>query len=371
MAHNYTAIHQNEEIDLDETDSLLFFLFYAISLLLTSLLFIWHTYKVISDLCTKNRISVSHRRLPPPLTPQYKSINLFAHLFLFLSMTYLLVCTVQMSDSNYEDCIITTYFWTYPWLLSKACMYGVFLLRLDMVYAHSAYGYSKFFLYGIIALVFISSTTLGTILIFSIDESLFLTDSDEFPNPCFVYYPFWGYTLFLIYDFIANILCLILFIIPLYRATKSMKKEFVSPSHSKTRRKLIYVGIKCMILTTTCVLTTVITLSLLSTGYVGWMCAVDVAVNCVCVLLMTPYYPDNEYYERLCFICLYKCPEKYRNGKYKATPISYVSTTRVGKMDKDQDSASIADDDDKAECKGLTDVNEGQAGQSNTEKDVE
>ena len=255
-----------------------------------------------------------------------------------------------MSDWNYEDCVITTYIWTYAWLLSKACMYAVFLMRLDMVYANSAYGYNKLFIYCIIVLVIITSTTLSTILVSSMNEAEFLTDSDQFPNPCFVYLPAWGYTSFLIYDFIANIFCLILFLIPLYRASKAVDKAVASPSHSKTRRKMIYIGIKCMILTATCVATTVLTLSMLSIGYIGWMCAVDVAVNCVCVLLMTPYYEDRYYYERLCYVCLYKCPDEYRKSKGKAK--TQTSRSRVQTIDPEDEPQDVGPKG--SESKGLT-----------------
>merc|ERR1712228_758806 len=78
----------------------------------------------------------------------------------------------------------------------------------------------------------------------------------------------------------------------------------------------IYVGIKLLIVTAVCVFTTVLTLSLLSSGHVGYMCAVDVIVNSVCVYLVTAYYPDHVYYERFCYLCLLCCPIKYRsNGK--------------------------------------------------------
>lgn len=83
----------------------------------------------------------------------------------------------------------------------------------------------------------------------------------------------------------------------------------------KASDRMIYVGVKMMIVTAVCVFTTVLTLSLLTSGYVGYMCAVDVVVNCVCLAMMTGYYPDFKYYERLCFLCLLCCPKRYRNKK--------------------------------------------------------
>merc|ERR1712087_893499 len=87
----------------------------------------------------------------------------------------------------------------------------------------------------------------------------------------------------------------------------------------KASDRMIYVGVKLMIVTSVCVTTTVLTLSLLTSGLVGYMCAVDVVVNCVCLALMTGYYPDPEYYERLCFACLLCCPVRYRNKRMLQT----------------------------------------------------
>merc|ERR1712228_77082 len=84
----------------------------------------------------------------------------------------------------------------------------------------------------------------------------------------------------------------------------------------------IYVGIKLLIVTAVCVFTTVLTLSLLSSGHVGYMCAVDVIVNSVCVYLVTAYYPDHLYYERLCYLCLLFCPVKYRSNDKKGQVVN-------------------------------------------------
>eukprot|EP01084_Bolivina_argentea_P146950 257184_1 len=294
-----------------ETDSWLYFLFYAIATVLSLIILIFHTIHFCSDLYSKDRKALSHRRQKPSLTFKYKTINYLSNICIFLIFFFLLVCTIQMTDSNYKQCVITTYFWTYPWVISRAILYCIFFLRLDMVYAQSAYGYNKYFLYGLMISVCIISFTLGTILIFHMDESLFLTDHDSLPNPCFVYYPNWGYASFLVYDFTTNILSLILFIIPLRKAIKAMANSD-SFNAKRPSYKMIYIGIKLTIISTTCVSTTIFALSLASSGYLGYMLCVDHVVNCTCVALMTPYYPDHLYYQRLCCLCLLCCPKKYR-----------------------------------------------------------
>ena len=194
-------------------------------------------------------------------------------------------------------------------------MYCIFLIRLDIVYSNSAYGYPRYFIYSAMIFVVIASITLSSILISSIDESLFLTDNDGIPDPCFVFYPPWGYFSFLVYDFAANFMCLILFIVPLIRVIRSVRGN---AKNNKASDAMIYVGIKLLVITAVCVFTTVLTLSLLTSGHAGYMAAVDVFVNSVCVCLATAYYPDHVYYERLCYLCLCCCPVKYRSkGKRK------------------------------------------------------
>lgn len=322
-----------------ELDSFLYFIFYAVALLITLALFIWHSVNVFSDLCTKSRKSLKHCRRPPPLTAKYKLSSILSYCSILLYTIYLAVCTAQMTHSTQSQCLITTYLWTFPWLLSKATMYCTFLLRLDMIYSQSVYGYNRHFIHFLMALVVVCSCSLSSLLIsnFSIQNALFLLDDDSLPNPCFVYFPSWGYTSFLVYDFVANSVCLVLFIVPIVRATsyirskpglpamttstttsnsiKSMNsiKSSNSLRSSPTRRsrrpsdRMIYVGIKLLMITAVCVCTTVLTLSLLATGYFGYLCAVDVVVNCVCVMMMTAYYPDNKYYERGCGLCLFLC----------------------------------------------------------------
>merc|ERR1719433_2275835 len=105
---------------------------------------------------------------------------------------------------------------------------------------------------------------------------------------------------------------------------------------------MIYVGVKMMIVTSVCVFTTVLTLSLLTSGYVGYMCAVDVVVNCVCLVLMTGYYPDFIYYERLCCLCLRCCPKRYRKKKALMTRANTFSM-----INSKSTTAAISKDDGK------------------------
>eukprot|EP01084_Bolivina_argentea_P095737 172099_1 len=333
----------------DEIDSLLYFLFYAVAMVLTLVIFTIHSYNIISDLCSKNRSSVNHRSIKPKLTLKYKATNYLTHLCIFLYLTYLIVCTIQMTNSNYKQCVITTYLWTYPWLLSKATMYCILLLRLDIVYSSSVYGYNKYFLYSLMLFVVIASISLSSLLIskLSMDEALFLTDNDQLPNPCFVYYPYWGYTSFLVYDFTANTVCLILFIVPLTRAVRSIRKNNSGNYSKKTSYKMIYVGVKLLIVTAVCVTTTVLTLSLLSSGYLGFMCGVDVVVNCICIVLMTAYYPDHKYYEKICFVCLLCAPNRYRSKyymKFKSVKKEKLLSPTISNINDSIDNNSINND---------------------------
>merc|ERR1712087_811761 len=128
-------------------------------------------------------------------------------------------------------------------------------------------------------------------------------------------------------------LCLVLFIVPLSRAVRAVRSRRTSTDSggvgsAASEQRMVFVGLKLLVVTSVCVCTTVMTLALLSSGLLGYMCAVDVVVNCACVMLMTPYYPDKVYYQRLCCACLHCCPEQYREKKLnKASTVR--STTDV------------------------------------------
>merc|ERR1712087_746269 len=133
-------------------------------------------------------------------------------------------------------------------------------------------------------------------------------------------------------------LCLVLFIVPLSRAVRAVRSRRTSTDSggvgsAASEQRMVFVGLKLLVVTSVCVCTTVLTLALLSSGLLGYMCAVDVIVNCACVMLMTAYYPDAMYYERLCFVCLLCCPSRYRNkamhqnSKGSAIAISTVQST--------------------------------------------
>ena len=104
-------------------------------------------------------------------------------------------------------------------------------------------------------------------------------------------------------------------------------KTYSDCASQKECDKMIYAGIKLLIVSAVCVITTVLTLSLLTSGYLGYMCGVDVVVNTICICLLTAYYPNHIYYERLCCCCLCCCPMKYRKKANLKNVINYSSSS--------------------------------------------
>lgn len=109
MAETFgTTIEADVEL-WNETDSFLYWLFYVVALLTTTIIFIFHSFKLWSDLCSAERSSLKHQKKKPALTTKYKWTNYLTHLCVFLYVIYLLVCSIQMTDSNYSQCVVTTY----------------------------------------------------------------------------------------------------------------------------------------------------------------------------------------------------------------------------------------------------------------------
>jgi len=112
-------------------------------------------------------------------------------------------------------------------------------------------------------------------------------------------------------DFSMNILCVIAFVIPLYKVLRSVRGS-TTMSYDMTLN-MKHVGIKVTLLTLVSCLTTLIGLILYTLFTFGHVFPYDWAINSVCLILMTPYYPDHKYYHRLCGLCIKCCFRIYKN----------------------------------------------------------
>eukprot|EP01083_Nonionella_stella_P168630 569879_1 len=284
-----------------------------------------HWYKVILDLCTSERRSVKHRSVAPKLTKNYKFVS-------YLTLVVLSFYTLSAIGFSLE---MASYAWSLQvcmnlnnaggWclVLGKSFMYLLFMYRLHSCYENSIFVYSKRIIVTIgwfnvaFGIALESFTTYMTHKYW-----LFFADNDSFPNPCFPIVNNWNvrylispvtrtflisvphkeFLYILIWDFIMNVLSLFLFIHPLYKTLKTMDVD----GSSIITKSMLSIAVKYTLLASfACSSTSFLWICvswILPTGY--WIVAFDCVFNSICIMLMTPYYHDRIYYERVCCCCL-------------------------------------------------------------------
>lgn len=90
-------------------------------------------------------------------------------------------------------------------------------------------------------------------------------------------------------------------------------KEKHKDRHIKVSRKILYTATKTTILTTVSTVSTVtFTIIVILTG-IGFIAIPDPIVNSLCLLMMTPYYSDKKWYQRLCWLCMLCCDKRGTN----------------------------------------------------------
>ena len=221
---------------------------------------------------------------------------------------------IQMWNYTEAQCRRNLGTWTHSWTTSKGATYCIFLLRLHMVFGETAYGYNKWIIYTLLTINLISCFTLPILSHIFASEHTLVLDEDEFPNPCFIAQLRFIYYWYLSWDMSMSAICLTLFIAPLTRSLRAVTKSVRDIDDAKKMsKKMIYVGVKLTILTAVASTSTMFSLCLLLIRKWQFVYPFDFVVNATCVMLMTQYYPDSEYYEKICCGCLLLCPVEYRS----------------------------------------------------------
>eukprot|EP01083_Nonionella_stella_P072689 196069_1 len=302
---------------LPDSFELEWLVWYNIAAFMMLVLAIIHSYNVVLDLCTNERKCLNHRSSKPKLSKHYKFVQYLTITILISDLLSAMLFAVEMWSWPLQICINLNNAGGLFLIFGKGLTYTLFMYRLYMCYATSAYGYSERFLCIIGGINMGFGFVLGCVTTYLFKSREFIVDDDAFPNPCFPAPPDpgdWKVAYFPVivmgWDLIMNILGLFLFINPLRKAFKGVKD--CNTSNAKLTKTMLRVAIKYTILTSVVSTTTTFcwfcALAILPFGY--YAIAFDVAVNCICIMLMTPYYPDHLYYERLCFCCVLLCVPK-------------------------------------------------------------
>merc|ERR1712228_1018245 len=202
------------------------------------------------------------------------------------------------------------------WPLAKQAMYLIFLFRLHGTYRDTSYEYNSRVLVtiGTLSCVWTLIVCVNTVLFSEVQTSV----AEDLPFPvrrhCNV--PFWAILMSTASDITLSVVFIFLFVKPLRKMTKQMGHEQMKQLH--------YVGVKALILTSICIVTTLIFLLYLLLTHKTIFLALDSSINCICILMMTPYYPDNLFYKKLCILFI-KCNKKYNSKKVQTLKIMHVA----------------------------------------------
>eukprot|EP01083_Nonionella_stella_P217614 781182_1 len=288
-----------------------------ISAVILIILTIVHVVKVYSDLCTQERKSVKgHRRVLPSKTNLYKITQHATWMCIFFYMVTVAINAFYKTGpgvTSDEECKLFWQLQITPWTFAKALLYTVYLLRLITTYGHTKYGYNKNFIYALIGYQILSAIVAPIFMIHYAGVVVREHEEDPFPNICighssggFYYYTAW--------DFLMNTVCLILFMVPLRKVIKDAANAagVEDANRQKTLFKMQYIGAKITVLTAFATGSTVLMTLLFATIQFTYLFPYDMAVNSICIALMTIYYP-NKYYERACWLCLQCLPVVYRS----------------------------------------------------------
>ena len=277
------------------------------------LLLIIHSYNVISDICTSNRSSIKSLTNKPQLNSLYLSMTLITITSIILFTYSSCICLLWMWRYNHSNSLtpqiqISITIGSIAWLLAKQSMYILFLFRLYATYKGSLYEYNYKLLIIIGIISCISTIICILAVIFLLNIKLLTYPHIPFAAHYDTSYPFWAVIMTGSMDIGLSILFIYLFMRPLIIIASQMCCN--NKSQIDAVLELYAIGTKSLILTSMSIFTTLcLLLSVLLTNTLILL-PVDAVINCICMMMIAPYYPDKKYYEKCCYLPI-KCSEKW------------------------------------------------------------
>eukprot|EP01083_Nonionella_stella_P039108 106364_1 len=274
-----------------------------IGIIIATLIAIVHTKNVHSDLFTVERASTSHRKYIPTINIPYKIMAVCVLASIYCYISNMIMSTLSHHGFMSSSCGLVVIWATWHYNYAKMFMYLVFLLRLYVVYHDTAHRCNEKVLFVLCIFVVCLSTTINLLVTFdaksiaTIRTDQIIADAVSCSADLSVYIA----ALIGLYDLGISIVTAVLFVIPLKKSFRTLHQSGVqiNPVVANKLNVLIEVGRKNAILAGTAAFTTFILMAAVGIGY-SFFSAIDFVVNIVCMVLMTPYYPDSQFYEKIC-----------------------------------------------------------------------
>lgn len=278
---------------------------FGIGSILGSIITITHSIKVYTHLSTPDKTTA---------TTAHKKSRLLLSCTILLSLYCYTIPMIIIAATRFLDyCVIVMSITVWGYYLSKMFMYLAFIIRLYIVYNNPMYHYNVTFL------------KIGAISVISC--SLFLCISTSYTSKAYTLYGNKPYIILCkpglspfttigagIYDIIFGIGSMIAFINPLRKLIKPALNMDISTEQRETLNELIHIGTKCFILSTVTACSTLLFMLLLVME-LSLFAPLDYVTNMICMVLMTMFYNDKLYFERLCCVAI-KCSDRCLNHCY-------------------------------------------------------
>lgn len=207
--------------------------------------------------------------------------------------------TLDMTTSIIAYFVCSKYLITSPiYQLAKCSMYILVLIRLHFLYNKSIYAINKLSLQicGILVIIIYVSLSIWACFITRVYTFNYVIFGKSITS-CHRSYETTYLTVSLCLDVIEAIIVLIVFPLPLIKIINSLNQNYPKES-VQNNKDLKYPVIKFSILTIICCMTTLIAHIICIPFATDIVFAIDITLNCLCVMLMTPYH--QILYQKLC-----------------------------------------------------------------------
>ena len=300
---------------------------FGICSIIGAIVCIIHSTKIYKDLrCTDKNGEESNDRF-------YKFLlfSILSSLY-FYEIAMIVSCILLLPGIVHNYCHITVRIATLSYILSKMFMYLSFIIRLFMVYNNPIY--THFCNLNILKIISLLMIIWGLIIIILalITSKPYTEHGNHHDYIAYCNPNFNQIAVFLVglYDFVFSIGTMIAFINPLTKVVRSMLNQDITIEQRDKLDQLIDIGKRYVILTCIASLSTIILLIVLSQGLAP-LAPWDYITNMICMILMTKYYNDRTFYQRLCCLAI-KCTDwcvwhccGYTNDTMKLTETVSIS----------------------------------------------
>lgn len=309
-------------------------------------MFMYHAFLHYQDFYTEERKPVSYRRRPPSITPIYKLVGYVTLIQVFFTVmiqagTILLYAADNDKPNMLQYCDLAVVLCT-SGMLTKLFIYYAYELRLYLVYQGTKYERKKctrillpviLTIWGLLMVVW--SLEGGGVSIIGAFPTWMLDGRCEgIPQAPYL-------LSFLGFDFGCGLMYVIFFIIPIRDVIRSVQGSKLNvQKQSKLSKKMIAVGLKVTILSAVVWVSTLVNFVIF--GATGLpLINIDYCVNSLCLILMTPYYPDHKYFYKWCKCCISCCDRNgFTKSKELMPPSSPSETDQLEASAKSMDSSA-------------------------------